>query len=250
MLLGQTQGLSEELILGFFLAGLREDIKGQVRIQDPQDLMAAIRVARDVEDAIQRARGVVWNGGKVNSMHVRAASTIVRGDGERNGVNRVSGAEGGGATRREVSSLGSHTRAGGNAVTGGEGRGRVVRNLPYSEFLKRRAEGRCFQCGGAFAPGHRCAERSLRVLLLAEDEEEESTEHSVEEAQTMELSACSAEGLTPPKTMKLTGVIGERKVVVLIDSGASHNFVSRRAVEELKLPVMAIAARRVGVARE
>ncbi|KOM53798.1 hypothetical protein LR48_Vigan09g245700 [Vigna angularis] len=104
-LLGQTQGSSKELILGFFLAGLREDVKGQVRIQDPQDLMAAIRVARDVEDTIQQARDVVWNGGEVNSMNVRATSTIVRGDGECNDIHKVSGAEGEGATRREVSCL-------------------------------------------------------------------------------------------------------------------------------------------------
>lgn len=53
----------------------------------------------------------------------------------------------------------------------------------------------------------------------------------------MELSVCWAEGLTPPKTMKLIGLIGERRVVVLIDTGASHNFISRRVLEELELSV-------------
>lgn len=54
----------------------------------------------------------------------------------------------------------------------------------------------------------------------------------------MELSACFAEELTFPRTLKLRGKIGERKVVVLIDSGASHNYISRRITEELKLPII------------
>ncbi|WVZ22270.1 hypothetical protein V8G54_000814 [Vigna mungo] len=199
ILLGQTQGLSEELILGFFLAGLREEIKGQV-----------------------------------NPVTVRA-STIVRGDGDRHFATRTDEAEGVGTTRTEGSSTTSNTNARGNTIAGGENRGIVVRNLPYPEFLKRREEGRCFRCGGPFAPGHRCSKRSLRILLLAEDEEEESNEETVEEMKPMELSACSAEGLTPPKTMKLTGLIGEQRVVVLNDSGASHNFISRRVMEELEL---------------
>lgn len=66
-----------------------------------------------------------------------------------------------------------------NAV-GNENRGRMVRNLPYPEFLKRKEEGRCFRCEGSFAPGHRCTERSLRVLLLAEDEEGDASEEVVD----------------------------------------------------------------------
>lgn len=95
----------------------------------------------------------------------------------------------------------------------------MVRNIPYPEFLKRRKEGRCFQCGGSFAPGHPCLEKSLRVLILVEDEEDEVTEGMDQDAKPMELLACSTKGLTPPKTMKLTGRIRERRVVVLIDSG-------------------------------
>ncbi|WVZ08472.1 hypothetical protein V8G54_021818 [Vigna mungo] len=236
ILLGQTQGLSEELIMGFFLAGLREDIKGQVRIQDPPDLMGAIRVARDVEDAINRACGGVWNGVKVNHAGSRTSASIVRSDGDRNFATRTGGTEGVVPARREGSTMANSTNARGNNLAGGENKSQMVRNLPYPEFLKSWEEGRCFRCGGPFAPGHRCAEKSLRVLLLAEDEEE-LEENSNSEARPLELSACSAEGLTPPKTMKLTGLIGGRRVVVLIDSGASHNFISWGVVEELGLPV-------------
>lgn len=52
-----------------------------------------------------------------------------------------------------------------------------------------------------------------------------------------EVSLNSVIGLTSPKTMKLMGKIGERKVVVMIDPGATHNFVSLEAVRELGIPV-------------
>ncbi|WVZ04403.1 hypothetical protein V8G54_025209 [Vigna mungo] len=221
MLLGQTQGLSEELILGFFLDGLREDIKGQVRIQDPPDLMVAIRVARDVENAINRACGGVWNGVKVNHAGTRTSASIVTSDGDSSFATRTGGTEGVVPARREGLTMANSTNARGNNPAGGENKNRMVKNLPYPEFLKGQEEGRCFRCGGPFAPGHRCAEKSLRVLLLAEDEEEELEENANLEAKPMELSACSAEGLTPPKTM----------------NGASHNFISRSVVEELGLSV-------------
>lgn len=37
--------------------------------------------------------------------------------------------------------------------------------------------------------------------------------------------------------MKLLGLIGERRVVVMIDPGATHNFISLTTVHELSIPV-------------
>lgn len=126
---------------------------------------------------------------------------------------------------------------GGNTV-GSDNRGRSVQNFPYPEFLKHREEGRCFRCGGPFGAGHHCLERSLRVVLLAEDEEENAKVEGVEDDHSqMELSAFSVGGLTQPKTMKLQGTVGEKTMLILIDSGVSHNFVGRELVEELGLTV-------------
>ncbi|XP_047176147.1 alpha-amylase 3, chloroplastic-like [Vigna umbellata] len=75
ILLGQTQGLAEELVLGFFLAGLREDVKGHVRIQDPQEFMVAVRIARDVEDAMFKAQGG-GRGNKSSGDNFHAAPNI------------------------------------------------------------------------------------------------------------------------------------------------------------------------------
>ncbi|XP_022640337.1 uncharacterized protein LOC111242250 [Vigna radiata var. radiata] len=47
VLMGQTKGTPEEQVLGYFLVELREDVKGQVRIQNPSELMETMRIARD-----------------------------------------------------------------------------------------------------------------------------------------------------------------------------------------------------------
>lgn len=155
--------------------------------------MVAMRIARDVEDAFDE--------------------TVVRGKSDRQSMNQSCGTEGNGPIRRDGALTASSAR--GSTIGGGDNRGRMVQNLPYPEFLKRREEGRSFRCGGLFAPGHRYSEKSLLVLLLAEDEEDDVEERRDQNPKSMELSACSAEGLTPPKTMKMIGQIGERRVVVL-----------------------------------
>lgn len=43
--------------------------------------------------------------------------------------------------------------------------------------------------------------------------------------------------LTSTKSWKMKGEIGKHTIVVLIDCGASHNFVSKKLVEELQLTI-------------
>lgn len=89
---------------------------------------------------------------------------------------------------------------------------------------------------GAFQPGHQCPERSIRVVLLAKYEEGDVEEEEVETEQShMELSTFSAGRLSQPKALKLRGKVVEREVLILVDSGASHSFISRKLVEDLQL---------------
>lgn len=47
----------------------------------------------------------------------------------------------------------------------------------------------------------------------------------------------SAGGMTQPQTMKLMGMVQDQKILVLLDSGASHNFISTDLVQRLWLIV-------------
>lgn len=51
------------------------------------------------------------------------------------------------------------------------------------------------------------------------------------------VSLCSVVGLTGPRTMKLGGEVNGQHVVVMIDPGASHNFISTTALHRLRLQV-------------
>lgn len=79
------------------------------------------------------------------------------------------------------------------------------------------------------------------MLLMEEDIDEETIESKQEEKglelemKIMQLSMYSITGLTTKKYIKSWGTLGERKLIVLIDCGASHNFISSMLVKEENL---------------
>nr|GEZ50425.1 hypothetical protein [Tanacetum cinerariifolium] len=96
---------------------------------------------------------------------------------------------------------------------------------------------------GVYSLGSKRVE--FRTVLLV-DEEEEYEEEDREELKMatdhahldmVEVSLNSVMGFTPNRTMKLRGKIRDREVAVLIDCGATHNFISSKIVEELGLAV-------------
>ncbi|KAJ9547436.1 hypothetical protein OSB04_019979 [Centaurea solstitialis] len=103
-----------------------------------------------------------------------------------------------------------------------------ARGLPLSP--NKRAKGLCYRCDRKFTPGHRCPDKSLHVLLVPEEPDDEDEVLDKEEEHIhldhVEVSAQSVMGITTPHTMKLRGSIHGFEVIVLIDSGATHNFVS------------------------
>ncbi|GJY68144.1 putative mitochondrial protein [Tanacetum coccineum] len=76
------------------------------------------------------------------------------------------------------------------------------------------------------------------------DEEDEDDEENVENKEgshihldSVEVSLNSLLGFTSPRTMKIRGILGGVVVTVLINSGATHNFLSKVLVARLGLCV-------------
>lgn len=51
------------------------------------------------------------------------------------------------------------------------------------------------------------------------------------------VSLSSVMGLTNPKTMRMVGTINGGKVIVMVDPGATHNFISAAAARQLQVPI-------------
>ncbi|RVW33015.1 Retrovirus-related Pol polyprotein from transposon 17.6, partial [Vitis vinifera] len=88
--------------------------------------------------------------------------------------------------------------------------------------------------------------KELQVLLVHEDEEEDDNQFDgrateepalIELKDAVELSLNSVVGLTTSGTMKIKGTIGSKEVIILVDSGATHNFLSLELVQQLALPL-------------
>lgn len=116
--------------------------------------------------------------------------------------------------------------------------------LTDAHIAEKKRLGLCFTCDDKWSRQHWCPNRSLQVLTVVNgiemkilDQSLVEVDNEVEEsgASMMGLFLNSFLGRSSPTTMKLRGTIKKNSVVVMIDSRATHNFISPKAVQQLKL---------------
>ncbi|KAI0510225.1 hypothetical protein KFK09_010826 [Dendrobium nobile] len=211
--------ISESALEGNFMKGLKPEIRTAVRVLEPRNLGKAMELAQLVEDQKKSERGARGNNSGGSN---RTTTTLPAPKGPTSGNSNE--------TTREKPVGGS---------------GENFKRLTEEEVQDKRTKGLCFRCDEKYMPGHRCKDRTLHVLLVCEDEEDEEGggSRSDDEEEKLhldvaEVSLNSVVGFTPNHTMKVRGEIADREVVVLIDSGATHNFISNQIVESLGMELV------------
>lgn len=227
--------LSEDVLELAFMIGLKAKIRAGVKMFDPRGLQKMMEMAKKVEDwSVEEDPGPT-KGGKSSGSGPSSFSPKPNSSGSGPQLTR---------TKPNPSPPSPNVR--GNEKATNHGRLKPpFRRLTPEEVARWKAEGLCFKCDEKFHRNHLCAKPELTVLLLHADgtetellEEQCEVEEAVEEeveAVVSEVSINSVVGLTSPRTMKLRGTIEREGVVVLIDSGASHNFISEKLVAKLGL---------------
>ncbi|VFQ72886.1 unnamed protein product [Cuscuta campestris] len=124
------------------------------------------------------------------------------------------------------------------------------RPVPFRESGAAKPSGGPSQAPLLPTPGHRCG----RFLLLLEDEEDTEdsapppADDTVISADVSSLHSLA--GVSAPRSLRLSGMLSEVVVDVLIDSGSTHNFIQPSIVEKLRLSVREVAPFRVYVGND
>jgi hypothetical protein len=112
--------------------------------------------------------------------------------------------------------------------------------LTPQQLEEIKAKGLCFNCNSKYNKGHKCGEKTLFYIDCEEEEEQEqepSQDENVEAISSKELTptiSCNTlVGISIPQTLKIEGYIKKKKVIVLIDSGSTHNFIHYKLAKAL-----------------
>ncbi|KAF9677931.1 hypothetical protein SADUNF_Sadunf08G0159200 [Salix dunnii] len=109
------------------------------------------------------------------------------------------------------------------------------KRLSRTEMDDRRAKGLCFNCDEIYVRGHQC-KRLFWLDGVEESVQGEKEDHEFEEEFPPEISLHAIMGENSGgKTMKIHGIIGEHHLLILIDSGITHNFLGTQWVTTLGL---------------
>ncbi|CAJ2667925.1 unnamed protein product [Trifolium pratense] len=247
MLTSQVGRLLEDQYLGYFMSGLKPQIRRRVRTLNPQTRMQMMRINKDVDEELReddedwrlvsKKGGVEKTGQKdwVGSFQRNKTGSIYSKDPSRvsnsgwSNLNSKAGSSG--SNSNSTSSLASTSIKEGELRSGGRG----VRSVHREEVAERRAKGLCFKCGGKWHPTqHKCLEKALRDLILGDAEtinedgeivsmEEVQSEEEEEEEVQLDRKKLLGEVSSDPDIQKLTQE-------VLFNPSLKHGFVVKNGV--------------------
>jgi hypothetical protein len=129
---------------------------------------------------------------------------------------------------------------------------RTTRPIRNRDLDERRAKGLGFWCDEKFIPGHRCQNKKLYSLYIMEDNGEGSEEEGATDLDpntyNPHISLNALEGVTGLNTLRVIGKIEKQPIVILIDSGSTHNFISNHVADRLHCNLTNIKALTVQLA--
>ncbi|KAK9068701.1 hypothetical protein SSX86_012816 [Deinandra increscens subsp. villosa] len=189
----------EHCLLGVFLNGLKDDLKSDVRIHKPRTVYKAMSIALEFESKISHTKS-----GKIINV-----SSSVKTESTSAASNTI--------IPTAAASKPTETR-----LSDAEKQGRYLR-------------GECYRCGDKYSPGHRCKTGTFKLLEIADEGEETAGNEPDCTDEQAKISLHALFGQSSTTTMKLQGILGTTEVLILIDSGSTHNFISDKLVSDLKL---------------
>lgn len=210
--------MPEPFLIRCFISGLHEDIRAGVKLLSPHTLLQAYTIAKQQEETTSALVPAVSKRQSSRSPFNRSSYPPTPPPPLPNPPSKWT-------TPNPSTSA--------NIPSG-------VRRLSIVEQQERRAKNLCFNCDEQYRPGYH-SKRPQLLLLEADDSAApiERSDEDNEEEPPVELSLHALCGTTRLETMCLLGHIKRHSLLVLVDSGATHNFLHPGATHNFLHPKIA-----------
>ncbi|XP_073260170.1 uncharacterized protein [Populus alba] len=205
----RVDGLPEPFLVGCFIAGLRDDIRLDVKTKQAKTLGDTIGVARLVKE-----RNLLQRKGKRF-----ARSTVI----SRPLSTTNSGVLGPPLASKPINNTAPS----------------LFRRITNQEARERREKGLCFYCDEKFIPGHRCQRPQLFMIEDSTPADTDTNEDCTVDIATVEsfpeISFHAIAITEHPQTIRVIGKLKNKDVTMLIDGGSTHNFIDQSIVSQFGL---------------
>jgi hypothetical protein len=129
-----------------------------------------------------------------------------------------------------------------------------IQKLTKAEMVECQLKGICYNCDEKYFLGQKCKEKNIYMAILEDiSEEDVETPFVSESPETTDITPPSDSpeveliislndltGFYDPQTLKLISYIKHRKVIILVDSGSTHNFIHHRIAQETHCYIHAV----------
>ncbi|KAJ1377904.1 Aspartic peptidase domain superfamily [Sesbania bispinosa] len=197
-----------ELFKSIFLNGLKEDVRGELRLHRWRSLPEMMDLAQRADErnrALQKTMGMGFSRGNItrnypiNRTVTLDAGSKVYSSGSTSSMSTARES----TIRQPVNNL---------RVKGGS-----FKKLSDAKLNDKRKKGLCFSCDEKYKPTHVCKNKRYQIMILEEDENEPKEEEGVTKLEEMEcrafqLSLNSMTGFTSKRSIIALGEIKGRPV--------------------------------------
>ncbi|XP_058766993.1 uncharacterized protein LOC131640630 [Vicia villosa] len=217
-------GLPAEAILNCFISGLQQDIQNELAIHKPTSISHAIGLAKLIESKLKESKTKFPKPFQPSYQKQHPFASTSQ-------TTKTSFPTPTTPLNPPKPPLTNQTKI-------------PIRKLTQAQLQERRAQGLCFNCDENFFTGHKCT-TSRFFILIADEEIQPETQEVAELSEVhmetdlvdtyFQLSPQAATGQFCPQTLKFKGSIAGLPVMVLVDTGSTHNIMQPRIAQHLNL---------------